>query len=89
MKAKFTTHGNDAITVEYIDPVTDLPCTRTFVRRQWYIYELVSTLGEIVVCKRLCHYGEVLTVTQETDMLELIRHQYMKMKHASIQHLKV
>ena len=80
-KAKFTTHGNDSVTVEYVDVATGEKCCRTFVRKGSYVYELVGmSASEHQVFEKLSSRGSTLMCSDGQDFAEKIRAEYRKMR---------
>lgn len=80
-KAKFTSHGGDAVTLEYTDIVSGVAQCRTFIQRGSYVYELIGQRGtERQVCKKLASHGETLMCTIGVELMSKIRAEYRKMK---------
>lgn len=83
MKAKFTSHGTGAVTVEYTDVMTDLDCCRTFVQKGVYVYELIGgNAHEHQVCEELSWSGVTLMCHEGQDFTDKIRAEYRKMRLA-------
>lgn len=85
-KAKFTTHGSGAVTVEYDDVMSGLRQTRTFASYGRYVYELMGATGkERQICKGLSHSGETLMVHEAGEnILPIIRREYLRMRRADL-----
>lgn len=83
LKAKFTSHGADSITVEYVDGFTDQKNFRTFIKNGSYVYELIGMNARPhQVCERLSSQGSTLMCVDGQDFAEKIRSEYRKMRAA-------
>ena len=76
MKAVFTSHGHDSVTIKYLDKVFDLIENRTFIRRGHYVLEIGFNGYERQLCKGLSICGITLMVDDSVDLIDVIRKEY-------------
>lgn len=82
-KAKFTSHGADSVTIEYVDDFSGLKNCRTFIKKNSYVYELVGmNAHQHQVCENLSSQGPTLMCVEGQDFADKIRSEYRKMRAA-------
>lgn len=77
MRAKFTSHGNNACSVRYQDRLTDIIENRTFIRNGHYVLEIEFNGYEVQLCKGLSLSGiTLMSMDDSVDLIDVIRKQY-------------
>lgn len=76
MKAKFTSHSDTAVTIEYTD-ACDVRQTRTFEQRGTYVWELVGNKGRAhQVTKTFGCAGSTLQVKDGETLISVLRREF-------------
>lgn len=81
MRAKFTSHGETAITIDYTD-ACDVRQNRTFEQRGTYVWELSHGGRAHQVRKRLACSGATLQIKAGETLWSVVRREYRAMQAA-------
>lgn len=87
-RAKFTTHGSGALTLEYVDVLTGAPQCRTFFTKGGNVYEHLGFEGRHrQVCEKLYASGNTLKSGDE-DLSDVVRREYQRMRKSGLRAMK-